>query len=62
MSDDQPVFTIQVNYKSGTSMVFRVTEFEIENGNYRWVAAPDSKAWPVKISPDHIESVWQLEN
>ena len=53
------IFTIKVNYKSGVSHTFDVTEFSLERGTYRWKeVSQDNK--PFLLGADNIESIWQV--
>lgn len=59
------LFTIQVNYKSGIAMIFKVHEFSIDtqgnSTNVSWIAAEiPNNPRPIKLTYDEIESVWQL--
>lgn len=59
------LFTIQVNYKSGIVMIFKVHEFSIDtlgqSTAVKWVNADiPNNPQPIKLNFDEIESVWQL--
>ena len=53
------IFTIKVNYKSGISHTFDVTEFEFNGRSFTLKPVEDSNK-PVILGADHIESVWQV--
>ena len=53
------IFTIKVNYKSGISHTFDVTEFSIDGGAWTWTPA-DERNKPILLGVDNIESVWQI--
>lgn len=53
------IFTIKVNYKSGISHTFDVTEFEFDGRTYTWKHADDSNK-PIIFGANDIESVWQV--
>lgn len=53
------IFTIKVNYKSGISHTFDVTEFSIEGNSLTWVSV-DKQNKPVLLGVENIESVWQV--
>lgn len=53
------IFTIKVNYKSGISHMFDVTEFSIEGDSWTW-AATDKQNKPVLLGVENVESVWQV--
>lgn len=61
MSDDQ-TYTVQINYKSGQSIVAKAKKFSITDNTlggrtYTWNGMnPD----PLMIGADDIESVWEL--
>lgn len=52
---------IQINYKSGISMVIECDEFRIRNTAtgrcYEWESAEPN---PMHLGADSVESVWQL--
>lgn len=53
---------VQINYRSGISMVIECTDFTITRGitglkSYEWENAEPN---PILIGADDIESVWQL--
>lgn len=53
------IFTIKVNYKSGISQTFDVTEFSIDGGAWKWMSA-DEQNKPILLGVENIESVWQV--
>lgn len=53
------IYTIKVNYKSGISETFDVTEFSIEGGKWTWNPA-DPNHTPLLLNISEVESVWQL--
>lgn len=53
------IFTIKVNYKSGISHTFDVTEFSIAGGAWKWKNVDDQNK-PILLGVDNIESVWQV--
>jgi len=57
------IFTVRVNYKSGLQEEFECTEFSVEKSggglSLEWLAHGDKR--PLMISPDDVESVWQLD-
>jgi hypothetical protein len=58
-------YLIKVNYKSGHSEYFKVTDFEFEikttGRTAKWTAYEPAGARPILINLDDIESVWQVE-
>lgn len=52
------VYTLRFNYKSGCSETFRMSEFKVENGTYKWKSYDDCK--PLLLGVEHIESIAQL--
>lgn len=53
------IFTIKVNYKSGISHTFDVTEFSIDGAIWKWTPA-DEQNKPILMGVENIESVWQI--
>ena len=54
------IYTIQINYKSGKSMIFDCSKFEVENGIYSWIIPEGLFPRPLIMNVDAIESVWLL--
>jgi hypothetical protein len=54
-----PVYTVQVNYKSGISMRFDCFDFKLRDSVYSWTAASTQNK-PVTLGADNVESVWQV--
>ncbi len=50
-------FKVQVNYKSGISMVFKCEYFAVTATGYKWRNADPH---PLKLGAEDVESVWQL--
>jgi hypothetical protein len=50
---------VQINYKSGHSMVITCDEFEVEGRgfSYFW---KNAKPRPLQFGADDVESVWEL--
>lgn len=54
----ETVFRIRVNYKSGISEEFDVTECELNSQEMSWKTAGVVR--PLRLNYDEVESVWQL--
>lgn len=55
-----PRYLLRINYKSGISEEFWVTEFAISNGNWTWKSM-SGVHHPILMGVDAVESVWQLD-
>lgn len=53
------IYTVKVNYKSGLSHTFDVTEFYFKEGRFFWRAVSLENK-PIMFGADDVESVWQV--
>lgn len=68
MTDDaKPIFTIRIIYKSGATMDFDATSFEVDytslggNPRFTWTAANAAAPRPLVIGAGDIAAVWQID-
>ena len=53
------VYTVQINYKSGSSMQAEFKSFTVNRGDtYSWETYGEKG--PIILGVDNIESVWQI--
>jgi hypothetical protein len=61
MPEKRPQFEVTINYKSGISQKFWVTEFERDvNGWHSWTPVDEANK-PILLGAENIESVWQTD-
>ena len=54
------VYTLQINYKSGISMVAEFKKFSVKGGTWEWELLDAHAVGPILFEVGNIESVWQL--
>ena len=59
MTQKKRKHTVQINYRSGQSMIVKCVDFRITDGGrtYEW---EDMQPRPMQLNVDAIESVWLL--
>lgn len=56
----QKIFKLRVIYKSGYSIDFWVTEYEIGPNKASWVSANNSFR-PINMNYDEVASIWMVD-
>lgn len=54
------IFTLQINYYSGTHIVADFVKFKFGDGKVEWECSPETEMRPLFLNTDAIESVWVI--
>jgi len=55
----ETVFKLRVVFKSGYTMDFEVTRYEVSPHKMTWVAA-DKNSLPLRLDYDEVAAVWKI--